>query len=599
MRPRADTTFRYVRLLRVASLLFIGAISILALSGCAESRIDVRGRVVDSVTGLPVPGAQIEGAIGDKQVAVTTDPDGRFAIEEARPDTKITIAAAGYRAAEVVVGGSAEAETRVEPLALAGIVSDKVTGKPIAGARVNQGERTTTTDAGGNYRLLGLVLGREVRWQADGYEAKVEVARSAGELSAQLRPNTLSGRVLDGSSRKPVVGATVSVEAGTTTTDAEGKFYFANLPARVTATAEAPGYEPARAEVDGATAIDLTLQPFEVRAAYLTYYGVSDEGLRGNVIDLIESTELNAVVIDIKGDFGRLAYKSEVPLAETIGANVEPTIRDITALLADLQGRGIYSIARIVVFKDDVLGRNGGKAGLDVAVKNASSGGPWIDGENLVWVDPYRTEVWDYNTALAVEAANLGFDEIQFDYIRFPTDPSPGSSVNAALFAKPSTEALRVEAIEGFLARARTALKTTGAKLSVDVFGYTCWRDDDMGIGQKIETIAKYVDFLAPMVYPSTYSDGLPMTPNYMDAPAYPYEIVFYSVERAVDRLKGTATKVRPWLQYFDDYPWESGREYNAAEIAAQKRAGAEAGGVGFMLWDPTNRFSRGGLEPD
>lgn len=574
------------------------ALTAILATACGATPVSIQGTVIDATTGQPIPGARVQSMADAKPVTLDSDQAGRYRLERLTAGTTVTITAQRYQEASFVAGKGGEIKTALPPLALHGTVRDSLSGKPLARATVAQGTNTATADEAGNYRLVGFLPGQPVRSAADGYEAKESAPQSAGQFDIQLRPNTVSGRVLDAASRKPVPGASVTANGVTTTADGEGRFVLRDLPENVTLRARAPGYDPAKAEVAGATSLDLTLQPFVVRAAYLTYYGVADAGLRTNVVRLIEQTELNAVVIDIKGDFGRLAYKSEVPLARAIGADREPTIGDVQALLRDLKARGIYTIARFVVFKDDVLGRNGAKAGLDVAVRNASTGGPWIDGEDLVWVDPFRQEVWQYNVDLAVEAAKKGFDEIQFDYIRFPTDPSPGSTVNAAVFSKPSTEANRVAAIEGFLAKAREALQPFGTSISADVFGYTCWRDDDMGIGQKIEVVAKYVDFLAPMVYPSTYSDGLPMTPEFRDAPAYPYEIVYYSVKKAVGRLRGMAVKVRPWLQYFDDYPWASGRRYEAQQVEAQIRAGTDAGGLGYMLWDPTNRFARGGLAP-
>src|SRR6266571_425050 len=127
------------------------------------------------------------------------------------------------------------------------------------------------------------------------------------------------------------------------------------------------------------------------------------------------------------------------------------------------------------------LARNGSAAGLDVAIKDRRNGQPWIDGEGLGWVDPFRREVWDYNVALAREAAERGFDEVQFDYVRFPTDPGNATSVGQAMYSREATEQTRGEAIASFLDIAHDALRPVGAFLSVDTFGYTCWRGDDMG----------------------------------------------------------------------------------------------------------------------
>ena len=574
---------------------------LLASAGLAScsGHVSLMGSVVDAVSGQPIAGAKVVAVGPAGRSSATTDAGGRYSLERLQREATVSISAERYHEARFDVGNGGQITTSLEPLVVEGTVTDGYTGQPLAGARVEADGLAAVTDQAGVYRLVGIAPGSTAEFTAAGYYSARRPLSAPGRLDISLRPNTLKGTVVEATSGKPIAGATVIAGAQTATTAADGSYSLAGVAEELAITVKAPGYDDARAVARRQTTLAVTLRPFAVRGAYLTYYGVGDATLRGNVLRLIDDTELNAVVIDVKGDFGKIAYKSDVPLAEAIGANSEPTIADVDALLSQLREKGIYSIARIVVFKDDMLGRNGARAGVDVAVRNASTGGLWIDGENLAWVDPFREEVWDYNIALAVEAVGKGFDEIQFDYIRFPTDPSPGSTVNAAVFSRPSSEANRTAAIEGFLAKARAALKPLGAALSVDVFGYTCWREDDMGIGQRIEGIAEHVDFLSPMVYPSTYSDGLPMTRDYRDAPAYPYEIVYYSVKKAVERLQGLPVKVRPWLQYFDDYPWASGREYNAPEIVAQKQAAVEAGGLGYLLWDPTNRFSRGGLEAD
>jgi hypothetical protein len=286
-------------------------------------------------------------------------------------------------------------------------------------------------------------------------------------------------------------------------------------------------------------------------------------------------------------------YKSEVPLAQTIGATDVTPLPDADQFIAEMKTRGVYMIARIVVMKDDMLARNGSRAGLDVATKDSGTGGVWTDGERLGWVDPFREEVWAYNAALAEEAIGKGFDEVQFDYIRFPTDPGVGTRVDRARFSEPATDESRPKAIADFLRRAQQAVHGAGGALGIDVFGYVCWREDDMGIGQHLETLAPLVDYISPMVYPSTFN-GLPTQPSYSNSPAFPYEIVFYSLQRARERLAGTGVAIRPWLQYFDDYPWASGRRYGANELAAQRRAVEELQLPGFMWWDPTNLYTYG-----
>jgi len=329
----------------------------------------------------------------------------------------------------------------------------------------------------------------------------------------------------------------------------------------------------------------------QIKGLYITYYGLGSKLLRDRVKELLETTELNAVVMDLKGDRGRLAFPTQVELAQEIKADEKPMIQDPAEFLAWFQKQEIYTIARIVVFKDEPLA----VAHPEWAVKDAETAEIWRDGEGLGWVDPSRVEVWDYAIALTVEAAALGFDEIQFDYVRFPTD----GVISRATFAVENTQENRVQAITGFLAWAQEALKPYDVRLAADVFGYTTWRQDDMGIGQQIEAMAPYLDVISPMLYPSTFADGLPGTTDFNPAIAYPYDIVYRSTARAVARVQAVnpAIVVRPWIQDFPDYAFD-GRAYTAEDVRLQMTAAIDAGAQGWMLWDPRVKYTPDALDP-
>jgi hypothetical protein len=285
------------------------------------------------------------------------------------------------------------------------------------------------------------------------------------------------------------------------------------------------------------------------------------------------------VVIDVKGDRGLVSYRSAVPLATEIGAPAVVTITDVRALLAELKQKGIYTTARIVVFKDNQLAEHR----RDLAVQTGA-GRLWRDREDQAWTDPFRCEVWDYNIALAVEAASHGFDEIQFDYVRFP-------DAEGLAYAQTSTATSRLRAIEGFLAEARR-LVPHNVFLAADLFGYVCWNLDDAGIGQKLETLVAYLDYVSPMLYPSSFQFGIPGYPNPV---AHPYDIVFLTLGRARDRTGLPPVRFRPWLQAFRDYAFDR-RPFGAAEIRAQINAAERFGSNGWMLWNPRNVYSRDGL---
>ncbi len=395
--------------------------------------------------------------------------------------------------------------------------------------------------------------------------------------SLVLAAEMIYGKVSDIQTGEAVAGATVTLGAAETHTAADGYFALREEDGRL--RVRSPGY--ARIEVPLADARVIELTPLNPKALYLSFYGVGEPVLRDPALELIENTELNALVIDVKGDRGMLSHKSSVKQAMDIGAQRITTVRNPQALLADLKGRGIYTIARIVVFKDDLLA----KARPELTVRDAADR-PWRDGENLGWVDPFHETVWDYNIDIAEEAAALGFDEIQFDYIRFPDR-------KGLQFSRENTQESRVEAITGFLARARERLTPYNVFVSADVFGYVCWNSNDTYIGQQLEELARHLDYISPMLYPSGFTFGVG---RYKDPVKHPYEIVSLSLQRAKERTGLPSVRFRPWLQAFRDYAFDR-RRFGRHEISAQTRASEEFGANGWMLWNARNVYSSAGLE--
>jgi hypothetical protein len=392
--------------------------------------------------------------------------------------------------------------------------------------------------------------------------------------------------VRDAADGRPLAGASILAHGRETLTDARGQFAVPGVEPGTWLLVRSPGYRRLAA-APTAPEVTLRLEPLVVKAAYLTYYGVHDREIRGRVLDLIEATELNAVVIDVKGDRGLIPYRTAVPLARAAGAEGPVIIRDMFGFIADLKGRRIYTIARIVVFKDTVLAHHR----PDLAVIDARTGRPWTDREGLAWVDPFREEVWEYAIAVAQEAAAKGFDEIQFDYVRFPTD----GSLSAARYARENTAPNRLEAVTAFLARARRALSPLGVYLAADTFGYTAFNTNDTDVGQRLEELAPHVDYISPMAYPSGYHLGIP---GFRLPVAHPYEVVRESVRLTRQRTAEYRVRVRPWIQDFRDYAFDR-RGFGVAEIRAQIRAAEDAGAAGWMLWNPSNRYTGEALRPD
>lgn len=397
----------------------------------------------------------------------------------------------------------------------------------------------------------------------------------------------LDGTVLDSNTLTPISGALVTYGNRVVSTNARGEYYFSeiemdNSSLNIQVFARAIGHNRTSALVNGSKnqTINLKLMPIAVNALYLSYYGIGNKKLRDGALDLIKQTQINALVIDVKGDKGMIPYRSNLSLANSIGACNVTTVDDMGSLLQKLKNQGIYLIARIVTFKDDPLA----KAKSNLAVRS-TNGSLFRDNEGLAWSDPSQTEVWQYNIDIATEAASLGFDEIQFDYVRFPDH-------QGLVFNIENTQQNRIAAINGFLKSARQALISYNVFLSVDIFGYVPWNSNDTDIGQTLDGALAYADYVCPMLYPSGFQFGIPQYRNPMAAP---YAIVYYTLEQAIKRSKVSPLRFRPWLQAFRDYAFDR-RAFTASEIKAQIDAANLAGTSGWMLWNPRNIYYRADL---
>ncbi len=389
------------------------------------------------------------------------------------------------------------------------------------------------------------------------------------------------GRVVDAKTHAAIPEATVTMGSEVALTNSSGHFSYKDTGKSI--MARAPGYLAAHLSAGDLqkNGGNLQLTPFLPHAVYLTVYGIGSSSLRGGALALARTGRINALVIDLKGDRGFIPYPSMIPLARKDGARTLTTIRDLSALATQLHQAGIYAIARIVVFKDNPLATSR----PDLAVKR-SDGSLFRDREGLAWVDPFQPEVRAYNIAIAVEAARAGFDEVQFDYVRFP------DVAQKLRFTQAPTQDLRIQAIDRFLSEAHEALIPYNVFLGVDIFGYVCWNTNDTGIGQHLENILPLVDYLSPMVYPSGYKYGIPGC----QAPvAHPYEVVRNTLENAHKRGV-SPIRLRPWLQGFRDYAFDR-RIFGPPQVKEQIRAARDFGSDGWMIWNPRNRYEGLGLE--
>ncbi len=345
-----------------------------------------------------------------------------------------------------------------------------------------------------------------------------------------------------------------------------------------------PGSEIGGPAARGGTAGVRREAPPQIRGIYLNAYAAGSARRRAALLALADSTELNAFVVDVKDEKG-IHYRSRLELPTTLAQPGEQTIRDLTAFVDTLHAHGIHAIARIVVFKDPILS----KARPAWSVRTPA-GELWVDKAGNTWVSAWEPEVWDYNLAIAEEVAQAGFDEIQFDYIRFP---EPYASLPEQVH--PKAAGTRTEAIVAFLERARARLHPLGAIVAADVFGLSPNDGRDVNIGQQWEDLLAAADHVLPMVYPSHYlPTHLPgvRTPNRM-----PYETVFKSVGAGMVRAgrlaeTGVATaRVVPWLQAFDA-PWvDRDYSYGPEQAEAQIDALYAVGVDDWIFWHPGSRY--------
>jgi hypothetical protein len=325
-------------------------------------------------------------------------------------------------------------------------------------------------------------------------------------------------------------------------------------------------------------------RPENIRALYLNAWAAGSTKRLGELIALARRTEVNAFVIDVKDASGYISHRSELPVAREIGALGEIRIRDLRGMLRKLAAEGIYPIARIVIVRDPLLG-----AARPALTVQTDGGAPWRDDKGVVWMNIAQRGVWDYNVDLAEEVAQMGFPEIQWDYVRFPD--APRASMASARFPEGS----KSDAVRAFLDYADDRLDglDLGIVNTADVFGITT-STVDVGIGQIWERFIDEVDVALPMVYPSHYyrgSFGI-QHPN-----GRPYEIVRRALERAVERSKAVsgAGDVIPWLQDFDlGQP-----AYGAPEVRAQIQAAYDVGIEEWVLWNPGSRYTEDALRPD
>ena len=308
-----------------------------------------------------------------------------------------------------------------------------------------------------------------------------------------------------------------------------------------------------------------------------------------NLIQLADDSELNAMVIDIKNDEGIVTYKIEEPMVQELGADVN-YITDLPGLVQRLKEKNVYLIARIVAFKDPLLASKR----PDLCIQRRD-GGVFVDKNGLAWVNPYRREVWDYLMAVARQAASVGFDEIQFDYIRFPTEITD----EEADYGEEALEKSKTDVITEFTAFAYGALSPLGVKVSADVFGTVIDNEEDaLIVGQDYQAMAEHLDYICPMIYPSHYNDGVY---GLAHPDLQPYETIRAALQASADSLAGIPeetkkAEVRPWLQDFTATWLDVYQDYGPEQLRQQIQAVYDSGCTEWLLWNAKCSYTADGL---
>lgn len=562
------------------------------------------GVLKDAYTGEPIANARISAS---DTISATTDTSGKYTLQNVPEDFQITMTAPDYAEAKADITRTTTHEASLRPNVLRGKITDKYTGKGVAGAEIKAGDATATTADDGTYELKNVPEDATITIVGQGYGEIEAGSIREKTFDATLTPSTITGTVVDAQSGKPLAEATViatpeisGTDVAYTRTDADGKYTLENVPEGAYIKALLPGYKRGETQVKaGEMSAELKLEPFEGKALYLKA-NVASYGMDtvNEYYDIIDRTELNSIVIDLKSDnisdVGFIYYQSQVP--EVVEAETSADYMPIREMLAEAKRRNIYTIARVHIFAHDnaLLEKH-----PDWYVQK--DGKPWFADFGIAWLDTYDERVWDYNIKLAVEAAQMGFDEIQFDYIRFPSD----GNLEGAKFKGPrdwrNNPDEMFNTIGKFMERAQRAINGAGAYFSVDVFGYVAWKPQP-NIGQNLQIMGQHADYVYPMVYPSHFVFG---ELGFENPGAHPFEIVDFSMQKVKDQLIGPASraKVRPWLQDFtliwvpDQYIVRYGKDEVRAQIDAAEKNLA-SGVSGWALWDSDNDYTEEALKP-
>jgi hypothetical protein len=333
--------------------------------------------------------------------------------------------------------------------------------------------------------------------------------------------------------------------------------------------------------------------PDSVRGIYMTSWVASSRELRNNLVKIADETEINTIVIDIKDYSGKIVYPIDNnPKLKAYGSE-EVRIKDLKEFIAELHKKNIYVVGRVAVFQDAYFVKHR----PDLAVKTKDGLNIWKDRKGISWIDSGSREYWDYIIEITKHSHNIGFDEINFDYIRFPSDGNMKDISFPFSSTTPKATVMR-NFFEYLHSKIESDPQLSKLKTSADLFGMVTTATDDMGIGQLLENALPYFDYIMPMVYPSHYP---PNFEGYVEPESRPYEVIKFTMKSAVDRADALASstgqtvgEMRPWLQDFGLRV-----SYGPTEVRAQIKATNDVGLDSWILWSPSNKYTVSALNKE
>lgn len=567
------------------------------------------GTLTDQFSGAPLAGVELVASFGPTETLVaTTDAEGRYRFAGLPEQFTLSVQAEAYAPVEAQLAQTTTFDLGMRPNTLSGTITDRYTGEGVAGAMISVGTATATTAADGSYLVREVPEDvTEVAISADGYAPlSQELEPAMLSLDAVLRPDTLSGRLIDQQSGEPIANATILASVTFPGTDVaferimgstDGRFTLSGMPEQGFLQVLSPGYRTQVIEIKpGAVPAEIALERFQVKALYVTAAIASSSELLEEYIDLIERTELNAMVIDLKSDLrddlGVVYYDSQVPLARELDL-ARPYI-DMAGLVQRLKDRGIYTIARIQLFSHDNALSD---ARPEWSIRLKETGEVYADypgpGIRYAYLDPTNRNVWDYNIQLGVEAALMGFDEVNYDYIRFPDWFGKRAEFrDQLLFSEPidpvDNPRRMFEVLTEFMDEAHRDVNGAGAKMSICVFGRVVL-GGSLTIAQDIELMGNHTDYISPMPYPSLWWPGA----FDLESPVEePFKVLDAANAAGLELIEGEYARLRPWLQDHTD-PWAyKVVRYGPDEVRAQIDATEKYPEIdGWMLYDSANAY--------